>query len=525
MNERRFIANLPLKWPSRNFPNRIAAIFGQRRITHREFGETANRLSHALLDLGLTTGDRVSVLLRNSIEALIVRHAVNQAGLAYVRHNPAESLEERNYILQHCEASAMILHSSFVDEWKRSEFGRHTTRHEIAVPSTEISGVLRYEDLLSASSPADPSVLVRADDIASISYTSGTTGRPKGAVHTFGSVLNRIRNDFMNQDILIDENDVLLSVAPLTHAAGIYAQVYAIRGASNVILEKFSVEAVLNAIQEERVTAFLMVPTMIVRLVLHPAIGDYDLSSVRRIYYGTAPMPVEALRKAIDIFGHGVFRQQYGLTEHPQPVTFLRSSEHAPGGGEKQLQRLGSVGRVAAGVEVRIVDQSGNELPPNRVGEIQVRSDAGMKEYWKDPEETAKTIVDGWIAPGDVGRIDEDGYLYLVDRTKDMIISGGYNIYPREVERVIESHPAVLEVCVFGVPDDEWGESVKAVVSLKSGADIDTKEIIDFCRPRLSAYKKPRWVEFTPELPKNENGKILRRALRDPYWKDREKNI
>lgn len=513
------------RWAARVYPDRIAAVYRDRRMTYRELDETSDRLANALLDLGLKRGDRVAVLQRNCIESLIVPRAIERAGLTYVRLNWAESPDEWDYVMNHCEAGAMILGEAFVQPWKASSFGQSASRHEIAIPRADAAGALSYEDLIEKASPEPPDVSVGPDHIATISYTSGTTGRPKGVVSTVGARANRLRNAFFNQTTLIDSDDVLASVAPLSHAAGLYANSYALRGAKNVIMDRFDAGETLEAIEREGVTAMFLVATMIVRLIHHPRVREFDLKSLKRIYYGASPISAEVLREAIEIFGGGIFRQQYGATEHPQPISLLQPEDHRLDLGEKGLRRLRSVGRVAIGVELKLVKSSGETAATGEMGEIYVRSDAGMSEYWKDPEATKETIVDGWLRMGDIGEMDEDGYLYIVDRTKDMIISGGFNIYPREVERVIESHAGVAEVCVFGVPDEEWGEAVKAVIRLKPGETLDESAIIEHCRAHLASYKKPRWVEFVEDLPKNQNGKVLKRVLREQHWQGRERKI
>ncbi len=529
MPEKRIHAGLLLQWAVRNFPDKLAAVCKGRSLAFRQLDEAANRLANALLGCGLRTGDRVAVMLHNSLETLITTQAIERAGLAFVRLHPPESLEVRDYILHHSEARVMLMDARFVAEWKQSEFGRDASRIEIAIPATDfpgnVPGVLSFDRLCAAASPDDPNVMVGAGDIRAIGYTSGTTGRPKGITYTFGAWMNRLRNDFFNQDIIIDDRDVLLSAAPLTHAAGVVALPYLIKGATNIILEKFDAEEMLATIERERVTAFFVVPTMMTRLVNHPKARDYDYSSLRRIYYASAPMSVEVLRKAIDIFGARVLRQHYAVGEHPQPVTLLYPSDHDVADDPIKQERLGSVGRLCIGSELKLMNEDGHEAGAGEAGEIWIRGDAGMSGYWKDPELTAETMVDGWIRTGDVGRMDAGGYLFLVDRMKDMLISGGFNIYPREIERVIESHPSVLEVCVFGVPDDEWGEAVKAVVVLKQGARATTEELMDYCRSHLSGHKKPKTIDFVGELPKSATGKLLRRALREPYWQGRERKI
>jgi acyl-CoA synthetase (AMP-forming)/AMP-acid ligase II len=522
----RFIAGQFSRWAAASFPDRTAVVYRDRRISYRGFDEQANRCANALIGLGLETGDRVAVLLRNSIEALVAGQAIERAGLAYVRLQPAESIPERRHVLDDSGARAMLMEQGFVDDWLRSEEGHGWSGHVIAVPEAKRDGVRDYRELLDAASPEPPEVLVSGEDLTAVAYTAGTTGRPKGVVYTVARRRNAVRNLFLNEGYGISEHDVLLTVAPVTHAAGAFTHMYALRGATNVILDRFDAGEVLETIQRERVTAVFMVPTMLYRMVHHPEVDRFDLSSLKMLYYAAAPMPVATLRAAIQLLPHCRFRQHYGLTEQPQPVTYLHAEDHFDVSNDhRKLERLASVGRPVMGVELKIMTEDRREVAAGEPGEIWVRTDYGMVEYWRNPEATADTIIDGWVRTGDVGRLDADGYLYLEGRTKDMIISGGFNVYPREVEQVIEEIPAVAEVVVIGVPDDEWGESVKAVITVRDGATLTEDEVIEHCRSRLTRYKKPRFVEFVEDFPRNPAGKPLRYVLRDAAWKGRDRKI
>jgi acyl-CoA synthetase (AMP-forming)/AMP-acid ligase II len=280
----------------------------------------------------------------------------------------------------------------------------------------------------------------------------------------------------------------------------------------------------LETIQMERITTLYLVPTMIVMLLAYPELKKYDLSSLKNIRYGASPISANVLKNAIEVFGN-IFVQGYGLTEASMPMTLLLKEDHVLDGSEKKLRRLNSIGREVYVATVRIMDESGNLLPPGQVGEIVVRSDQVMEGYWKKPEATAETLRDGWLHTRDMGYMDEDGYIYLVDRKDDMIVSGGFNIYPKEVEDVLYSYPAVLEAAVFGVPDEKWGEAVKAVISVRSGMKVTEEEIIEHCRKHLASYKKPKSVDFIKELPKSPFGKIWRRKLKEPYWQGRKRMI
>jgi len=494
-------------------------------MTFRELEEASNRLANGLLGLGLAHQDRVAVLMPNSIETLVVMQAVERAGLVFVRLNPLESDDERRFILTDSGAELLVLDARFAADWMKYErtIGRRWTK--LCVPAFQGDACISYGDLLQSSSADRPEILVSSDDMVYIAYTSGTTGRPKGVVNTLGTALNRLRLDLLNLDIRIGHDDVVLTVAPLTHAAGLIAQLYSVRGATNVILDGFDPREVLSAIQEHRVTGMLAVPTMVVRLLQYPGIADFDLTSLRRIYYGTAPMPVEHLERAIRVFGP-IFRQQYGLTEHGQPVLYLHPDDHVVDPDEGGRRRLASMGRRVIGVEVKIADDDGTQRPIGQPGEIWVRSDARMAGYWNNPEATAAVITDdGWLKTGDIGVEDEDGYITMVDRKQEMIISGGFNVYPMEVERVLEQHPEVLECAVFGVPHDEWGEAVTAAVVPAPGATLDGQAIIEYCRRHVSRYKVPKFVEFHGRLPRNTAGKVLRRVLREPHWRGRDRRI
>jgi acyl-CoA synthetase (AMP-forming)/AMP-acid ligase II len=321
-------------------------------------------------------------------------------------------------------------------------------------------------------------------------------------------------------------NDVILHAAPLSHGSGLYGLPNIGKGATNVILasKSFDPELVFQTIEKYRVTNMFTAPTMIKMLIDHQAVDQYDLSSLRSLNYGGAPMLVEDLKKAIEKLGLCLV-QLFGQGESPMTISYLPHWAHKADGSPEEIKRLGSAGFARTDVEVKIFDKDDNELPPGRIGEIVTRSDLVMKGYWKNPETTADTIKNGWLHTGDLGYLDENGYLFLMDRSKDMIISGGENIYPREIEEVLVRHPAVREVSVIGVPDPKWGEAVKAVVSLNPDKTATEQELIDFCKDNIAGYKKPKSIEFVDALPKSNYGKILKRELRAKYWKNQERKV
>jgi acyl-CoA synthetase (AMP-forming)/AMP-acid ligase II len=513
-------AGYMLSWPATRYPDRVALSYQGQNIAFREVDERVNRLANALIDLGLRRGDRVAALLANSPRAIETRFALMKAGLCMVALNVRQAPEEHAYILEHAEARLLVVDPEYLPIWE--QIGPQCRSvGQVIVAASEPAGHLAYEAVIAAASPVAPEVLVSPDDLERIAYTSGTTGLPKGIIKTIGNDLARLRNDFMNEERPTTADDVMLNVAPLTHAARVFARKHYLKGARNIILRHFEAEEVLATIQRERVTTAMFVPTMIVRLVRHPGVRAYDTSSLRRVFFGTAPMPADTFRQAIEIFGN-VFRQNYGLSEATQPVLSLTPADLVRDDGTMQLQRLASAGRPVNGVEVRLVDDNGRDTAPDEAGELLIRGDIVMPGYWKDPQATREVLdADGWLHTGDIARRDAAGYVYIVDRKKDMIISGGFNVYPREVECVIESHASVQEVAVIGVPDDVWGEVVTAVVVPRLGARLVAEEVIALCRAHIASYKSPKAVHFVDDLPKSFQGKILKRVLRERYGQER----
>ncbi|MBW1712619.1 MAG: AMP-binding protein, partial [Deltaproteobacteria bacterium] len=497
-------------WPVARYRHREALIFGDSRLTFGQTDAAINRLTHGLLSLGLRTGHKVAVLMDNCPEAAFSIFAIPRAGLTYVTLNSRHSAREHLEILNDAEVDALIVGQEYLD-LIQPVVGRVSSLKHLITLGPEPPGWLGYQTLTAGQPETWPQVEVDPDkDIERIHYTSGTTGRPKGAVWPFKMSSQVIASILMNLDQPLGPGDVNLNIGPLTHAAGLMMMAYYCRGATNIVLPRFEEKLVLETIEQERVTAVLFIPTMLYRLLARSDLKDYDLSSVNRVWYGTAPMAPDRLRQGIALFGN-VFRQNYGMTEIPQPITFLGPEDHLIDGGERETRRLASAGRPALGVEVRVVDESGQDLGPGQVGEIVLRSEKLISGYWKMPEKTAEAFRNGWFHTRDMGAWDEDGFLYIMDRKSDMIITGGFNVYPREVEEVIMALDGVAEAVVIGVPDDMWGEAVKALVVCRPGADLKEADILDHCRGRLAGYKKPKSVEFRDRVPKNLYGKVDRK--------------
>ncbi len=510
---------------ARTFPENLAIAYGPKELTYAEFNARTNRLANGLNRLGVQQGDNVAVLMYNCPEMLESMFACFKAGFGTIPINFRLHPREFAFIINHSEARAVIISSEFNE-------ALIDIRDDIPQGSCVISvsearePFLNYETMLSAESDQFEDAEVASDDVAWLFYTSGTTGQPKGAMLTHRNLLGMTMNFYADMCPGFGPNDVALHAAPLSHGSGCYALPNIGKAAANVILEttSFDPEQVLKAIEAYRVTNMFAAPTMIKLLIDSPAIDQYDHSSLKALNYGGAPMLVEDLMQAMEKLGPCLV-QLYGQAESPMTITYLSHDDHALDGNPDQMKRLASAGIPRTNVEVKIVDSNDDELPPGEMGEIVTRSDLVMRGYWRDPEATAETLRNGWLHTGDMGYIDESGYLFLLDRSKDLIISGGENVYPREIEEVIVQHPAVREVAVIGVPDPVWGESIKAVVSLAPDSELTEMELIDFCTSHIARYKRPKSIDFVGQLPKNNYGKILKRELRAKYWEGKVSQV
>ena len=512
-----------LRRTATRLPDKTAFILEDQSVTYSQFNRRVNRLAHALLGLGLQPGDRVAVLAHNSIEFYEIYLALCKSRGVLVPFNILLVQRELARDLDYIQPRFIIF---------QEEFGRAVAKLLPGCPCLEtaicIGGAIPdlaqdYETLLAAHSEREPAVIVDDDDLMSIFLTSGTTGRPKGAMRTH-------RHNCLNAlaaavELSLQPEDRVLLLFPFYHVTLEDRFCHLLRGNTVVIRRQggFQAAEVLERLARQRITICQFVPTMINTMLQEKNIDQYDLSALRLILYAAAPMPVELLKQALRRFKCG-FMQFYGQTETGPMTTVLRPEEHQPETPEGR-ERLASCGRPALHFEVRLVDAEDREVPRGQVGELTVRSESMTKGYWQLPRETAQLLAGGWLHTGDFARQDQEGFVYIVDRKNDMIISGGKNIYPREVEEVLYTHPAVLEAAVIGVPDPHWGESVQAVVVLKEGARASAEEIVELCKANLASYKKPRVVEFRSALPKSATGKILKRVLRDEYWQGRERMV
>lgn len=498
-------------------PDGTAFVWGEETLSYGEVARRVDALAASLRSLGLQRGDRVAVFMPNCPQLLEIYFAVWQVGGSVAPLNAQFVPDEVVYHVEDCRARMIF----FGDESREAMFkvwDKTDAVEEYICLENPAEGQRDYETMIREHVGAPQQIEeVSGGDPAWLFYTSGTTGKPKGAVLTHDN-LSFVTVGWCADLMHLEPEDVGLHAAPLTHGAGLHALALTAKAATQIIptVPGFEAETFFDEVERHRVTNTWLVPTQIKRLIVSPALEQYDLSSLQYVVYGGSPMYVEDTKEALRKIGR-VFVQLYGQGETPMTATYLRREDHLADGPEELVRHLASCGHTRTGMEVKILDEEDKELPRGEMGEICVRGPSVCKEYWERPEETAETLRDGWLHTGDLGNMDEHGYIYLVDRKKDMIISGGTNIYPREVEEVMLLHPAVQEVSVFGVPDESWGEATKAVVVLEPGDNVDAEELMDFCVERMASYKKPKSVDFADELPKSAYGKVLKRELRAQY--------
>ena len=510
-------------WAVGHYADRLAAIKGDRQMTYRELKEKANQLGNALLALGLKKGDRVGTLTANCIESIVLDYGLAKAGLAQViLHEGIAVPADNAYMANDSEASALIFQARYAGQVEEMRPQLKTVKHFICIPEggETAGGSNDFDQMLSSQPATDPPVEVSEDDIISIYYTGGTTGVPKGCLH---ASKNRVHTYLTAlAEIGLGQRHTFLHMAPMSHASNVFMLPVCLRGGTQVILDSFTPELFLQTIEKERVTGTFIVPTILYRILDFPELKKYDTSSLNTVIYGASPIAPERLRQAIAAFGP-VFVQVFGQTEAPMFLTTLGKEDHvvAPG----QEERLASCGKPTLMCQLRLVDDEDNDVPLNGEGEIAVRSPNMMNGYLNKPEETAETLKNGWLHTGDIGRRDDDGYVYILDRKKDMVISGGWNVYPKEVEATLHEHPAVSDAAVIGVPDPNWGESVKAVVVLRAGKTATEEEIIKFCKDRKGSIKSPKSVDFVEQIPLTSVGKHDKKALRARYWGDQKRRV
>lgn len=493
------------------YPDQAAFVWEDRPITHAQFHARASKLANALYRLGLKAQDRVGILCQNRIEFQEVYGACEISGFICSTVNWRLAVPEMVHMINDSAPKVLIFEADYTQAVLSLKDQLTSVEHFICIGGSEFGD--EFESVLSSGDDSGVPFRPTTDYLAYLIYSSGTTGRPKGVMLSQGGIANSA--DILGADMRVSPDSRTLIMMPLFHfGAKIIQMAQHWRAGAVHVQRGFDAAAFIRCTEREKINVTHMAPTLIQRLLEAPEIDNADMSSLRTIVYSTAPMPSPVLRRGLQVLGP-VFHQQYGQTE--SIGTALLPHQHKLDGTPRDLEILTSVGQTSPRVNIRIVNDRGEDLPVGEIGEILLTSPGIMKGYWNNMPATLDTLRDGWVHTGDVGRLDHEGYLYLCDRKKDMIISGGENIYSREVEEALLSHDAVSEAAVIGVPDDEWGEAVKAILVLKPGRTVDPDELVSHCRTKIAGYKRPRHIVFVEELVKLSTGKIDKKLLRALY--------
>jgi acyl-CoA synthetase (AMP-forming)/AMP-acid ligase II len=498
-------------------PAGIAYVQDDVSYTFSEAGELSCRIANALLANGFTAQTNGAVWSGNDVTAWICTLGLWRANLAWIPIDARQTAESNHEILDDFDCEIVFFQAAFAPLIGQLRAGLPKVRHWVCIDG-RAAGAVALDEWIADQPSTDPALRVSLDDTVILSSTGGTTGKPKGVMNTHRSVQTFVAHFMLAFPYGVDETPVNLAAAPMTHTAGALTLPTTARGGTVVVVTSPQPDVLLEQIAKRRVTEFFLPPTVIYRLLEVPGIEQVDFSSLKCFLYGAAPMSVEKLKKAIAVFGP-VMAGAYGQTEAPASIAYLPPAEHFDEVGELGSdERLSSVGRPGPLIRVEIMNDDGQVLGAGETGEICVRGDLVMKGYYKAPALTDETIVDGWLHTGDIGHLDADGYLHITDRKKDMIISGGFNVYPSEVEQVIWSHPKVQDCAVIGIPDADWGEAVKAVVELNPGETVTAEELIALCKSELGSIRSPKTVDLVQALPRSPIGKVLKKDLRDRYW-------
>lgn len=495
--------------------NEEAYVYDNMRVTWSQYNQKVNQLIHGLNRLNVKAGDVIGILAWNCLDYALFYGAAMKGGFIASPYNTRLKAQELDYLINYSEAETLFVGPELADTINSLKEKLPKVKNYISLEKP-VPGMTFINDLMAASSDEEPDFSVTEDDPLYIIYTSGTTGVPRGALYTQRCSMDDTRTVIVNTRLCPDDRH--LQLTPIFHIAGQqhFRDIMFI-GGCNVIIKNFDPKVAMQAIQDEKITYVNFVPTQLMAMLNEPDFEKYDLSTVKLFWYGGSAMPFEALKRGIKTFGP-IFAEGYGQSESGPNITHLsREAHNVIEKSEAEQKRLKSAGVPDIGVHARIVDEAGNDLPPGELGEIKIQSKHMMIEYWKKPEDTKTTIVDGWLFTGDVGYYDEEGYIFIVDRKKDIIKTGGENVYAREVEDVLISHPGVLEAAVIGIPDAYWVEKVHAVVVKKPGADVMAEEIMAFCKGKIAGYKVPKSLDFIDAIPKNATGKVLKKDLRKIY--------
>lgn len=509
-----------LSIPAMMFPDQEILVFEGKRLTYSQVHDRVVRLANSFRLLGLGRGSRIGVLQTNSSQYVEAYYATSKIGGTFVPLNYRAKAEELKYMVNTAQVDVLLVGERYMDLVTLLCSEMSSVKRCIAMEEPR-TGMLYLEDLVRDGVGDDSEEDMDGDEVNILMYTSGTTSMPKGVMLSYGDFVDYIFSTVEPADG--GGRGATLLCAPLYHIAGVSAIMASIYGGRRLVLmRQFDGREWLRLVAEEKITNAFLVPTMLKRLLEEPGFEEADLSSLETLSYGAAPMPLSVIRRAIEKFPKSVgFVNAFGQTETTATVTMLTPEDHrlegSPEEVEKKLRRLGSIGRPLPDVELKIVDDDGRELPAGEIGEIALRTSRLMKGYAGQEDLTQQAIVNSWIHTRDLGWMDEDGYVFLAGRKDDLIIRGGENIAPAEIESVLSAHPAVEEVAVIGCPDEEWGETVMAVVVLRPGESLTVEEVQEYCRARLASFKKPERVEFVDRLPRNALGKVLRKELKARY--------
>jgi len=517
-----------LRMNSWRFPDKAAAVFEEKRVTYTELNDRANQLAHAVLKMGFKRQSKFSIIMYNNIEFLEIYHGLTRAAMISVPVNFRLVPSELEYIINNSDSEALFVGAELLKKLRLENIPAVKKDRIFVIGAKDeiLEGTTSYEDLLAGNPTHEPdNVDQREDDIFFFGYTSGTTGFPKGAMNTTRGTLDIVKNVFVRTagkpHIKLDQR-VLLAIIPICHSNSVWSTLITLWcGGTNVIFPsgRFDPEKVLEIIDKEKVNTSSMVPTMITRILELPddVKQKYDMSSLTSLGSSSAPLLTKTKEAALKFFKNVRFSEGYGSTE-TGALTTLRHKD--------QLRKVRSIGQPNPGIEIKLVDDDGNVITePNQQGTLWAKARSAFIGYYKDPEKTAESIDGEWSTAGDVAYFDDEGYYYLADRKHDMIISGGENVYPAEIEEVITQMPEVSEVAVIGIPNNDFGEEVKALVLLKEGISLSPDSVLKYCSKNLAGYKRPRSVEFLDDFPRTSTGKILKRILRKPYWEGQERSI
>lgn len=495
--------------------SRPAVVQGERRLTFAQAWERAVRMANGLIALGLRPGDRVGVLEDNSLEAADIFVGAAIANVVRVPLYPRNSREAHLHMLDHTKCKVLVVGANYAHEVEGMQAELPHLRHVIVRDGS-------YEPWLASQSGVDPDLPIKDDDVYIIRHTGGTTGRSKGVAYTHRSWLAAARDWFYLYPP-VEPGDACLHLGPISHGSGYLFTPIWLGGACNVMIDRFDPAAVVELMEQERIGYMFMVPTMLNAILRVPGLRQRDFSHLKCLLITAAPIADDTALKGYEVFGKAMY-QGYGQTE-VLPVAIMSAAQwfarDVPGSNP-----LRACGVTLPFAELQIWDDNNKPLPPGEPGQIVAKTDGQMSGFWEDPKATAERMVDGWVLTGDVGMLDANGYLYMMDRANDMIVSGGYNIYPAELENAIADHPAVIECAVFGVPHEKWGEAPLAVCTVDAKVTVSEQEIIQLCADKLGSYKKPHKVEFRTEpLPKTPVGKIKRKELREPHWQGHTRRV